>query len=141
MQTGKLYFENKEHEWEELPGEYFYNKSLQKGLNSLLHLSEFNNNISSDCASYFNKENKKEFIKKLILKNLIPFKDKSTCEDLIFGRILKSFPNATVDIVTEYQLNIFAKTYIKDKIYEDLNELYSQISNYSEYIFKKYLEE
>jgi hypothetical protein len=139
MQTGKLYFENKQHEWEVLPGEYFYNKSLQKGLNNLLHLSGFNDIISDDCASFFNKEDKKDFIKDLIIKNLIPFKDKSTCEDLIFTRLLKSFPNATADIVTEYQLNIFAKTYIKDKVCEDLNELYSEIQNYSEFLFKKFL--
>lgn len=139
MKKSKIQFGLNIGEWVEYGGEYYYGKQITEELCSLLNTKYEQNELKLETINYF--KDKRKFISKVIEKRIRPFLYKVQADELAKERLLKSFPKATNEMIGQFQLDAFAGCYVKDKVMEDLINLYTQIKNYHDFVCNKFLEE
>lgn len=139
MSKTKIRFALNIGSWVEYKDDYYYGEQITEELCNLLNAKYEQNELKLETINYF--KDKRKFISKVIGKRIKPFLDKKQADELAKERLLKSFPKATNEMIGQFQLDAFAGCYVKDKVMEDLINLYTQIKNYHDFVCNKFLEE
>lgn len=141
MKKGKLKLYLGNYKWRLFKEQYYYSEELQKGIDEIMYISQFETPKEDlkNAINYF--KTNIDFVFNVIENELKPFLNKNPAKVCCIERLLKSYPKATKEMITQFEIASFADAYIKDKVREDLLKVYLDIKNYSKEICVKFLEE